>query len=217
MCPGGQEIETFAHLHTLSWRTCLQSHEQNPGVETRRAGMKGCFVFPHKEMTKANKGFNFFYGSLCWASPVSMCPAQTDPLEMGIHPWGKKTFQGEGLRLPSLFSLGRGSLGVTLSPVSWWLLDLSFPPCFPSRERAAEREFPTLPAVLGSLCKRAGRGFDPMGIPLPLGTPQMPVQPPEPLPEPWLLLACPEMQGTLLCVGRHQNRRKQSGFVLIEE
>lgn len=115
MCPGGQEIETFAHLHTLSWRTCLQSHEQNPGVEARRAGMKGCFVFPHKEMKKANKGFNFFYGSLCWASPVSMCPAQTDPLEMGIHPWGKKTFQGEGLRLPSLFSLGRGSLGHLVS------------------------------------------------------------------------------------------------------
>lgn len=72
--------------------------------------MKGCFVFPHKEMKKANKGFRFFYGSPCWARPVSTCPAQTDPLGTGIHPRGRKTFPGGGLRLPSLFALGRGSL-----------------------------------------------------------------------------------------------------------
>lgn len=73
--------------------------------------MKGCFVFPHKDMKKVNKSFHFFYDSLCWTSPVSLCPAQTDPLGMGIHPQGGKTFPGEGLRLPSLW--------VSLSPVSW--------------------------------------------------------------------------------------------------
>lgn len=52
--------------------------------------------------------------------------------------------------------------------------------------------------MLGSPCKPAGRGFDPTGLSLPLGTAPMPAQPPEPLPEPWLLLACPEIQGTLL-------------------
>lgn len=37
--------------------------------------MKGCFVFPHKEMKKANKDFHFLYGSvLCKLSnPVSRC------------------------------------------------------------------------------------------------------------------------------------------------
>lgn len=115
LCPPDQEIETFAHLHTLSWRTCLESQEQNPGAEIGRAGMKGCFVLPHKEMKKANKGFHVFYGSQCWASPVSSCPAQTEPLGTGIQPWGWKTFPGRGLRVPSLFSLGRGSVGHLVS------------------------------------------------------------------------------------------------------
>lgn len=51
-----------------------------------------------------------------------------------------KTFPGGGL---NLLSSGRGSLGFCLQ-FSWWLVDLSFPPCLPSREGAAEKGvFPT--------------------------------------------------------------------------
>lgn len=142
--------------------------------------MKGCFVLPHKEMKKANKGFNVFYGSQCWASPVSSCPAQTEPLGTGIHPWGWKTFPGRGLRVPSLFSLGRGSLGhlvssllVAFRPV----LSSLFSTQRRSSKKGASPQEP-IPGVVGCPCKRAARGFDPTGVPLPLGTPQTPVQPP---------------------------------------
>lgn len=150
--------------------------------------MKGCFVFPHKEMKKTNKGFYFFYGSLCWASPVSSCPAQTDFLGTGIHPWGRKTF----------FSLGRGS----------FCLLVAFRSVLPSLF-SLQTKGVSIPGVLGSPCTQPGHGFDPRGSPFPLSTPQIPAQPPE------LLLVCLKPQEG--CAGLHQGRREQSGFVLIRE
>lgn len=43
-------------------------------MENGRAGMKGSFVFLHKETKKANKDVYFIYGSLRCASRATQCP-----------------------------------------------------------------------------------------------------------------------------------------------
>lgn len=73
--------------------------------------MKGCFVFPHKEMKKANKGFRFFLWLSVLGKPgvhvsCSNRPSGEENSPMGLEnlPWGRAeasqpVFLGKGLIL----------------------------------------------------------------------------------------------------------------------